>query len=651
MAKTAQNDCFGFCSYCGCGCRLKLQVSQSSIEKILQDKSDPVSEGNCCIKGLAIHEVIKSNRLRKPMFRPVKCRGLIECSWEKAFGVIKSKLDELEEYDDNGIHDFIFFIPDGQSTNETNYLFSKLCRSHFHSNNIDSCARLCHQSTAVAFNKMLGIPAIPEYSMDSLRKVDVFLMAGTDPAEDYPAMFNRILDAKRKGAKIITLDVTSTSTTDVSDINMSVTSDGVVPFISWLITKFVDSDKISKDVRQFHGFGDFVESAKKVSQNFPPSTFGLSEEKMNHIFETIKDGKKIGICFGMGVTQHSNGTQNVESLIGLGLILNAVIFPNRGKVNVQGASDVGGYPEWDSERIKDAGDWNTKYRNHKGRMLTEALYDKDIKFVWAIGGDISQSMPDLNLLDESLRHKFVVYQGHHPARIMDFASVVLPTTIVTEENGTITNGERRVRGVENNIGQIKDVKTGFEIVTEFAKFVNAKGFSYRNEKEVTDEIIKIVPGYEDLHIPNICSDEGQFADKKPKFKKFNKIKFDFGHFQGEGDYPFILTTSRSKYQFCTGNESRNSKTLHQLAKDPLVFMNPKDMDYVGVSDGQEVRIISEVGEVKTKVFKNADVSKRMIIAQFHFPKLLINKLTSVLLDPQSGTPCFKEVPVRIDVLI
>jgi predicted molibdopterin-dependent oxidoreductase YjgC len=508
MAKSAQEK-FGFCSYCGCGCRLKLQFNNSQIEKTLQDTSDPVSNGKACVKGLTSHESIRTNRLLSPSYRPVKSRGLIECSWEKAYSSILKKLLDLEEYDDNGIADLIFFVPDGQASNEFNYLFSKLCRSVYNSNNIDSCARLCHQATAVAFDKMMGIPAVPEYSMDDLRDVDCFFMVGTDPAENYPVMFNRILESKKSGAKLITVDVTATSTSKLSDINLKLGADGIVPFISWLISKFVDSDKISKDVKKFHGFNEFIESAQKVSQKYPPSTFGLNKEEIETTYAMLLDGKKIGICFGMGVTQHSNGTQNVESLLGLGLLLGAVIFPNRGKVNVQGAGDVGGYPCWNSNKIDKNKNWNTKFQNHKSKTLTEALYDKDIKFVWAVGGDLAQSMPDLNLLDESLRSKFIVYQGHHPARLMDFASVVLPTTMITEESGTITNGERRVRGIVNDLPVKGQIKSGIDIIMEYAKYIGASGFDFKNVREITGEIIEVVPGYEGLSLEKVYSDEGE----------------------------------------------------------------------------------------------------------------------------------------------
>ncbi|MFH1546912.1 MAG: molybdopterin-dependent oxidoreductase [bacterium] len=649
MTNTVQNERKGFCPYCGCGCRLKFQCENSTIIKTFQDADDPVSNGKACIKGLTSHEVINTNRLVSPAIRPVKSRGLIECSWEKAYAAISKKLKELEQYDDNGIQDLIFFVPDGQSSNEFNYLFSKLCRSVYHSNNIDSCARLCHQATAEANKSMMGIPAIPNYSMDDLSDVDCFLMIGTDPVEDYPVMFDRILEAKKKGAKIITLDVARNSTTELADMNLQVTTDGVVPFMSWLISKFVDSDKISKDSKQFHGFAELIESAKNVSQKNPPSIIGLDQGKVDVVYDMLLGAKKIGLCFGMGVTQHANGTQNVESIISLGLLLNAVVFPNRGKINVQGAGDVGGHPLWDSQVVEKNGKWNTKYRSHKGRMLTEALYDKDIKFLWVVSGDLSQSMPDLNLLDESFRHKFIVYQGHHPARVMDFASVVLPMAMLPEYEGTVTNGERRVRGVSDVSSSV--YKSPVDIILEYSKYISAEGFDFNSVKDITKEITKVVPGYDKLTIDGIYSDKGEFADKEPKFRKFNKIRADLGHFQGDSKYPFVLTTARNRFQFCTGNESRNSKSLLQLAGDKLVLMNDKDMDNLGILDGQELRIISSVGEIKTNIFKSSDVLKRRIVAQFHFPKLLVNKLTPLVLDPRSGTPAYKEVPVRIEVLL
>lgn len=642
-----------FCPYCGCGCSLDFQVSQSSIVKTLQDTDDPVSCGKSCIKGLTVHEVMRTKRLTHPMVRPVKSRGLIECSWKRAYRTIASKLKELEEYDDNGVRDLIFFVPDGQGTNEVSLMLSKLCRSVYKSNNIDSCARLCHQATTVAFEKIYGLDAIPKYCIDDLKQADCFLMVGTDPAEDYPVMFDRIIEAKRNGAKIITLDVIETDTTSNSDIKLKVGSDYIIPFLTHLISRFYATNKISRDVKLFHGYQDFIDSAKKVSQEVPLSSLGISEEDFDLVYDTIEKSRMLAICFGMGLTQYSNGTQNAMALIGFGAMLNAIVFPNRGKVNIQGVSDTGGTPDWDSDLIDSDKTWNKDFRKHKGKILTEALYDDEIKFLWIVGGDLAQSLPDLNFLEESLRHKFIVYQGHHPCRLMDFASVVLPSAMLPEEKGSVTNGERRVRGIYDDSFSLvpEGVKTGLEILTEFSKVAGLDVFDYKSEKEIMEEIIRIVPAYNRVSFKKVCTSQGSFADKSIKTRNLYKIKYDFEHFQGEGNYPFVLTTARSKYHFCTGNQSRYSRALMQMSPKPLVFMNPVDMEYIGVGDGQEIRIISHVGEVETNVYKNVDVMRRMIVAQYHFPRLLINRLTPRVLDPQSGTPSYKEVPVKIEILI
>lgn len=662
MKKTAQSkpDCVDtssgkfFCPYCGCGCRLKAEFSNGKVTNLLQDETDPVGNGKACVKGLTSHEPLTTQRLLKPQIRPIKSRGLIDSTWDRALGMIERKVKELYEYDDRGIADLVFFVPDGQSTNEFNYLFSKLARSHFKTNNVDGCARLCHQATANAFSDIWGIPAIPKYTMDDLKKADLFILVGTDPAENYPVMFNRILEGKKNDGKILSIDVTSNTTTTNSDEQLKLNSNMLIPFLSWQITRLTKSDKISKDAKQFHGFQDLVESARKVSQKHPPSSFGFTEEKMEEIYETIRDSKKTAICFGMGVTQHSNGTENVKTLIQLGILLNAIVFPNRGKMNVQGAGDVGGHPLWNPTEEADRYSWDASYKNHKGKMLTEALYDKEVKFVWIVGGDPAISMPDLNLLESNFQNKFIVYQGHHEARTMEWASVVLPMAMVSEEDGTFTNGERRVRGMFDNplVKNLPgDVKSGVEIIQEFASLVGAKGFEHKNEKEVFEEMIKVVPGYDKLTVDGVISDEGQLADKEIKYTRLEKVNFNYEHFSGDGKYPFIFTTSRNKFQFCSGNESRNSKSLNQLSGGPVIYMNPADMAFLGLQDDQMIKVSSEVGEIAARVEKNIDVLKRMIVGQFHFPKMLVNKLTPLVLDPYSGTPAYKQVPVKIEVLL
>ena len=439
-----------FCPYCGCGCTLHVKYDKKNGPggKILPNPDDVVSEGKPCTKGLTLHEVLPTNRLTSPMLRRSKTDNLEECTWEEAFDFIKENLDELDQELDGNVRDAVYFVGSGEFTNEANYLLSKLCRSHFHSNNIDSCARLCHSSTAHAFGRMFGIKAIPTVTMNDLREGDCFLFIGTDPMENYPVLFNRVLEAKKNGAKLIAVDIVAIGTTSQSDHFYHLAPGGILPLLSHLIVMLVDGGDISRDAKDFEGFEEFVDSARQVSQKNPPSSFGFTSKTMEELYWLINDAKRPVICFGMGLTQQGNGTQHVFAAGGLSMLLNAMLFPNRGKVNIQGCGDVGCDPGWcprDDSGWK--GKWDFTFTSHEGAVMTERLYDPEVKFAWIMGGNPSQSMPDLNELDESFRKKFVVLQHHPPVRTMEFADVVLPGLMLSEEYGSVTNGERRLRGL------------------------------------------------------------------------------------------------------------------------------------------------------------------------------------------------------------
>jgi formate dehydrogenase major subunit len=669
-SRVAGDKTLGICPYCGCGCRLSCKSdSEGNIERVMADKEDVVSRGRPCVKGVTVHEMLSTNRITSPMIRKDKRAELEECSWTEAFEFIKQRLTSiyeekagqpLKDIDEfRKIRDEVYFAGSGESTNEANYLFSKLCRSVFGSNNIDSCARLCHAATAVGFNKIFGMKAIPEYTVEDLKEGDAFLFVGTDPMEDYPVLFNRVLQAKKNGAKIITVDVSANSTTMQSDKFVRIAPQGIIPLIAHICVKLVEDKDISRDARKFHGFNAFMKSVETIAEQNPLSTIGISREDFAYLYETLDEAKNPVIGFGMGLTQHNNGVQNVLAISGLSLLLDAILFPNRGKVNVQGAGDMGAEPGWEiPTAVLDEFNWNDDFCTHDGEVITKALYGETVNFFWVIGSNPSHSMPHLNLLDEQFEKTFVVFQHHHKARTMEFADVVLPSKVIFESQGSTTNGERRVRGFYAGINRKSTIggtagsdengpKSDFEIIRDFAQYIGSEGFAFDSEKDVFEEIVKVVPDYKGLELKKVATNEGQFAHKKPLMKKFVPIKYKREHFKGEGDYPYTFTTARSKYHFCTGEGTRSSKTLMNMESEPYVRISTYDAQLLSLRDKDHIAITSSVGTIEASIKIDSSLDKRVLVAPYHFEKLLVNKLAPLNLDPVSGTPCYKQIAVNI----
>lgn len=634
------------CSYCGCACMLKFEIENGVLKSTRPVPDDYVSLGLPCIKGLSLHETLKTNRLTSPMIR--KNGKLENVNWPEVYDYIFENLNGLGQ-------DEVYLLGSGELSNEDNYLASKFARVVFESSNIDSCARLCHAATAKAFNEMFGITAIPKYDFSDLEKCDLFLMIGTDPKADYPTMYHRIKKAKDYGAKIIVLDVGPSTTSEEADRIIKISPNGIIPLISRLMERIIEGRDFTKDAKLREGYDNFVRDISKITDRFPLNSTNLKPGDFEDLYYWVNHSKHPAILYGMGATQQHNGTQNVKAIASLSILLNAVLFSNRGKVNVQGASDVGGFPGFrpsESQYEKFAKYWGIDLRNdntflsHKGKEMTEALYENDVKAVWIMASNPAHSMPDLNALEKSFKKKFVIYQHHHPGATMELADVVLPTTMLPEVSGTITNGERRVRHV-NPLGHNPMIKPSWQIFVELAgKFGYGKLFDYESPKKIYDEIKEIIPAYSNLDDKVVDGMMGDLADKEPKFINFPRLRYELDHRDFE-KYPFVMTTARARYHFCTGEGTRNSKRLMKLDPGAEALFNPEDAKEFGLKEGDKVKIESSVGELEIGVKIDDLVEKKVVVLPYHFEKHLVNRLTPRNLDPESGTPCYKEVLVKI----
>jgi formate dehydrogenase major subunit len=438
---------------------------------------------------------------------------------------------------------------------------------------------------------------------------------------------------------------------------------GILPVLARLSLRLVEGRDISKEAKNFPGFNEFLKSLEVIKDENPISTLGISRDDMERLYNMVNDSNKTVIGFGMGLTQHVGGVENVMAITGLSLLIDGILFPNRGKINVQGAGDVGVEPAWKPLEGFVEYDWSDDFLTHDGKVSTRALYEDEVELVWVMGTNPSHSMPHLNLLDKSFKDKFIIYQHHHPGRTMEFADVVLPSRVVSEVDGSVTNGERRVRGFfggveetgagrKNTIGIAAPQKalSNFEILNKFGQYMQVVGFPFANEQDAFEEIVQVIRGYQKLEISEVAGKDGDFANKQPPKKEFFPVKYDNDHFQGDGQYPFVFTTARSKYHFCTGEATRNSATLIKLDAVPFVRMSHSDAKLLGLLDGGRVRIYSKVGEIEANIKVDASIEKRVLIAPYHFEKLLVNKLTPLELDPVSKTPGYKYISVNVELI-
>ncbi|MBU0963121.1 MAG: molybdopterin-dependent oxidoreductase [Nanoarchaeota archaeon] len=600
------------CPYCGCGCYLNFSVKDKI--KVSPIKEDPVSEGKPCIKGLTCSETINVDRIREPL---IKINNKLKpVSWERAYKFIHDNLKKTEANE-------IAFIGGSPGSNEDNFLLQKFARDVFKTDNIDSCARICHAASCSAFKSSFGLTRMPS-KMEDYEKADCILLIGTDPKITYPVAFNRILKAKAEGAKLICVEDIKNSTAKESDLFIEILDGTELAFLNGLLSLLVKNNKVKKEIPE--GLKDIL---KHYTPKYISNICKAKESDILKVYKLIEKSKKFVLGFGMGLTQHSYGTDNVYSAINLVIAKNGKIIPMRGKTNIQGVSDMGCTPKYG------------------GNTLVSFFTDKPAKAIYIMETNPAQSLPDLNVVHKKLKKMFLVLHTQYPNKTMEFADVVLPSCSWAEHSGTFTNGESRVRYFNKIINPLYKSKENWRIIKELAAYFG-KNYSYNSLTDIWKDINKI-DGYEKIRLSKLKNSiKGEFVDYKIKFERFNLVEFISLEEKISKEYPYVLTTERLKYQFCTGDRSSRSKTLNNLEKEPFCFINQKDADNLKLKNKDNSRIFSKSGEIFIKINIDNDVPPGLLSVPFHFKSCLVNKLFPLEIDPISKTANLKRVAVNIE---
>ncbi|MEM5829542.1 MAG: molybdopterin-dependent oxidoreductase [Candidatus Aenigmatarchaeota archaeon] len=633
------------CIYCGCGCRLKFQVEGKKIKKVMPDEEDPVSKGKPCIKGLTIHEVVDRGRILHPMIRYGK--KLKKVSWEKAYEYIKKNLENL-------LPDEIFFVPSGKTTNEDNYVMQKFARL-LGTNNVDvCCTRVCHRATVQALANVFGITANP-WGMEDIYDRDCILIIGSNPASNYPVLFNRLLEAKRGGTKIICVQPIRNQTSEHADELLLIESGSETALLNGVMNFLIEKKSYDESAEKIEGFGNLAQLVKDYTPDKVCEICKISREKFENFAKMIAESKKFGAMHGMGLTQHVNAIENVHSLLNLILLKNGKLLSFRGEVNVQGAGDMVGSPDqlptdhiMDFDKLEKF--WGKKIEIKKGKNIVEAFLISPVKACFISGFNPAQSMPNLNQVHKNLKKMFLIQMDSYFNLTSKFAKVILPVPLLIEKNGTITNGERRVRLVKKVRETVGEAKPEWLIFKELSKYFGLeKFFKYKKEKEIFKEIVEMIPSYSKIDYDFLYLGNDAWVDKEIKFKRFMPEKFEgLGEIRSK-KYPFILTTFRSPYRFLTNEATSKSKTLKKFDVD-FCYINEKDAKRLRIKDGDWIEVFNSNGKVKVRAKIDKFLPEGLIGMHFHSEKILVNKLFPTQFDEESFQPNFKAVAVQIKKL-
>jgi len=667
------------CPYCGVGCGVELEVENGKIIKVNPQKDHPVNKGRLCIKGATLLDVVNHpDRLKYPM---IKRNGKFErISWDEALDLIAKEFTRIRDtYGKNSIGTFA----STKCTNEENYVIQKFARVVIGNNNIDNCTRLCHASTVTGLYEILGKSAMTN-SYEDLAESDCILAFGVNPVATQPIGFDAMLNLKKHGGKLIVIDVRKSETAEKADIFVQINPNTDVALAAGML-KIILEEKLEK--RDFikertTGFEELLKSLEKFDLKKVSEITGVKEEVIREVALLYGRAEKAAILFGMGITQQTNGVENVLALTDLVLVTGnfgkpgSGINPLRGCNNVQGSCDVGAlpnvYPGYSSlteeTRKKFEKLWKVKgLPMSKGLTETEIVegIPERIIGMYIIGDNAVMSLPNSNRVKKNLENLgFLVVQDIFMNETAKLAHIVLPAADFAEKTGTSTNSERRVQMVNKAVDAPEEAKEDWLIVKLLAERMGfEEQFNYNSSEGIFKEIRKAVPQYSGITYKKLGNKGIQWPCNKnnPKGTKFLYEK-DFGYpgkkavfyplsFVGPQElnhvYPFNLISYRQLEHFNTGVMTRKAETLNKIKPEPFVEISKEDAEELKINDGEKIKLESPFGEVEIKAKISERVKKGLVAIPNHFSEAVVNKVIGPFLDPVSKIPAFKFCNVKI----
>jgi len=667
------------CPFCGCGCQFYLQVLDGAITGVLPCKTDEISEGKPCIKGRnAANFINHPDRLKTPL---VKRNGKFEAiTWDEAFELISKRLSEIKRK--NGA-DSIGILSSAKCTNEENFLMMKFARAVMGTNNVDHCARLCHASTVVGLAKAFGSGAMTN-SIPEIEGSDCIFVIGSNTIEQHPLIASRVLRAKERGAKLIVADPRCTPIVQFADIYLQHKPGTDVCLLNGIMNLILSWDLADKDFIAQRTEG-FEELAKKVKE-YPPEKVceitGVDRDALEKAARIYGEAERASILYAMGITQHTTGVDNVVCCANLAMLTGNIgrestgVNPLRGQNNVQGACDMGALPNVysgyqsvtdEAARAKFEKAWGVKLPEKVGLTVTEmtdAALNGSLKAMYIMGENPMLSDPDINHVKKALSSlDFLVVQDIFLSETAQFAHVVLPGCSFAEKEGTFTATDRRVQRVRKAIEPIGDSKPDWLIISELAKRMGGKGFSYESAEDIMKEIAQLTPSYAGISYERLDNGEVLAWPCPSKERLGTKFLHKDAFVRGKGrffavdykepaelpdkEYPFILTTGRLMFQYHTGTMTRRIPALERELPTGFVEINTKDAQKLSIAQGEKVKVKSRRGEIEIKAFVTDGIRPGVVFIPFHFAECAANELTIRNIDPEAKIPELKVCAVKV----
>ena len=671
------------CPYCGTGCGLNFVVKDGKIVGVEPYKRHPVNEGKVCPKGNFGYEFInREDRLTTPL---IKENGEFrEASWDEALDLVANKLKEVSDEDPNKVG----FYACARSPNENIYITQKLARVACGTQNVDHCARICHGPTVAGLATTFGSGAMTN-GFDSIKEADVIFCIGSNNMEAHPLFGRKIIQAKQNGAKLIVADPRYTPTAKLADDYIEFKTGTDVALLNGMMKIILDNDLQDDEFikNRTKGFEEMKEVVMKYDVEKVAEITEATVEQITNAALDYGRAEKAAIVYSLGITEHSHGADNVMSCANLAMLTGNIgkegtgVNPLRGQNNVQGACDMGALPSdyvgYRKVADQETTDWFNEYYGTNlpakpGLTLVEmmnAAHAGDLKVLYIHGEDPVLSDADIKHTKEALANlDMLIVQELFMTDTAECADVVLPAAGWGEQEGTFTNGERRVqclhKAQEPPEGAMLDWKIMEEIAVRMG--VPREKFHYESAEEIFEEIRECAPIFAGMNRERLDTPEALHwpcpSEDDPCQPLMHKDKFahpdGLGVFQAlehlgpvevpDEEYPLLLTTTRILFHYHAAM-TRRCKTLDNEVITGFIEINTEDAEELGILNNEIVKASSRRGEIEIPARVTDDIKKGIVNIPMHFSECAANMLTnSDSFDPKSKMVELKACAIKVE---